>query len=505
MHPIETALLEFFNQESLSLFSQTHSNQTHSSQPHLDQSVVNSTDSEHLAKRTLFIAYSGGLDSSVLLHAAVQLIHFKKIKNLTALHVNHGLQKQASDWQIFCEKKSKNYKVSFLSVKLNLLAKNKTSEDDARKGRYDFFEKQMEMDDVIALAHHQNDQVETLLFRLFRGTGLHGLSGIPKSRKLKQGHLIRPLLEFTRQDLKQYAKQNKLEWIEDPSNLTNQYSRNFIRNDIIPLIKTQWPSVEKSLMNFSNIAKEQIEILNEVAQQDLKLAEVNYSVINGLQLQPLKLLELEKLSKARQKNCLHYWVKQLTGQSATSKEISEVLHQLYSTDRRFKHKSIKVKVSSGWMRSYDSLLFYCLSDEPSALTKSHVWKHLKEDFVLDNGLKLTCFAMDINQEKQPLLLRAPNKNEVVTLRARVGGEVITPSYRQHSAELKKVYQELKIPTWQRKWLPLIYYNEQLVAIPGVVVDRSVLYESSDLATDSFSIHFQRSNAPEFTDRFKIKE
>jgi len=463
MHIIETALLNHFNQCCL-----------RSSQSNSQTSLLTQNDS-------LIIAFSGGLDSSVLLFAAIQLYRQNKIPNLAAAHVNHGLQSSSNDWQNHCQQQCDSYQIACYSKQLNLSQLNKTSEEDARNGRYQFFKELVEDGQTMAFAHHLNDQVETLLFRLFRGTGIHGMSGIPASRKLFKGQLIRPLLDFSREQLKAYAVDNKLQWIEDPSNQSSQYHRNFIRNKVVPLIQTKWPKASNSIANFSLLAKEQVSILDEVAKEDL----------NQIELTPktLCLEKLIKLSIARQKNLLHFWIKKKTASPTNGSDIEELIKQLgldtednNSSDSELKQKQIEIKISSGFLRSYNGELYFCHQQEPVALTEKVDWDDLKENLQLDNGVELTAEFSNENT----LQIRLPKENEKITVRPRVGGEVAHPFGRNHSTDLKKIYQELKVPPWQRKWLPIIYYNDQIVAVPNVFVDQCMWLEGDDVG---FSVKF----------------
>jgi len=465
MHPIEEALLD-----SLKLSSVIEENF-----PSVFPQII--------------IAYSGGLDSSVLLHAAYQLKKQNEISNLSAAHVNHGLQQHADDWQNHCQQICEGYQLELKTKRLNLAEKNKRSEADARNGRFQFFEQLVDDGQLIMFAHHLDDQVETLLFRLFRGTGMHGMTGIPESRNLGSGRALRPLLKFSRQDLLDYAELHQLKWIEDPSNQQSDYRRNFIRNDVLSLIRSKWSSVSQSIAQFSNVAKQQVEILDEVAEKDL--LDLNISS------ESLCLNKLIDLSSARQNNLLHYWVRKITNLSPSFGEIGEVFKQLdFSTGVIVDpEKAIKVKVSSGWIRSYNQRLYFCAKEEPSPISRTLVWQDLNQPLDLGNGVTITCLNSenDLSENKpsdKNLLVRKPKAGEVVSVRARVGGEVVHPSYREHSTELKKVYQELKIPPWKRKWLPHVYYNDELIGIPGVFVAKQfqVIQEGQ-----YFQIDYQATN------------
>jgi len=428
---------------------------------------------------SLFVAYSGGLDSSVLLFASKQLLNKKLIEKVQALHVNHGLESESDSWQTHCQSICDRYSIELFSKSLSLLSSSeKVSENLARNARYDFFESHLEKNKLIAFAHHQDDQVETLLFRLFRGTGISGAGAIPESRMLGEGKIIRPFLNISKTELLDYAEKNKLKWIEDPSNFENGYSRNIIRNTIIPLIKQSWPKVTDSLNSFTNIAREQNEILIEVANNDL----LAVSLDNNSKIAVTKFI---RLSKARQKNLLHYWIanhSQNDFARATNQEIEELLHQLekHFSEINFEHSNgfkLNVKLGNCRVRFYDNKLWLCEHSEPAKLEKTVAWDNVLQSMDVFNNQNLT--TRNSTSRTNDLSIRMPRNDEIVTLRPRVGGEKIKPQYRDKSCELKKIYQELNIPHWQREWLPIIYYNDQIACIPGVLVNKELSANPED--------------------------
>jgi len=418
-----------------------------------------------LARPSVLVAFSGGLDSRVLLHGIYQAYQSDLLASVRVAHVNHGLQKEADQWQVFCQQICDQYQFPLLTRKFHLSLENKNSEQAAREARYHFFEEIIQKNEWIVLAHHLNDQSETILFRLLRGTGLHGLTGMPRSRPLGQGYLLRPFLNISRDELQAYAEEHQLEWIEDPSNQTNDYSRNFLRNKIIPMLYDKWPQLDKSLKNFSQIVDDQVSILDEVAREDIKSLSFNDK--------SLDIGGFKNLSRARQRNSLHYWVKKQSLLSPSKIEIEEVINQLDAA----LENAIKVKIGGGWVRSYDGKLYFCLLEEPKVLVEEVVWNDLSVNLLLENGVELILSDENVVSEKKQqnnLQIRKPLSNEVVKILPRSGGELTTPNYRRHSTDLKKIYQELKVPPWKRKWLPLIYYNDLLVAVPGVFVEQSVI-------------------------------
>lgn len=434
--------------------------------------------------QTLFIAYSGGLDSTVLLFASQQLFNKKLIPKIGALHVNHGLESEANNWQIHCQLVCDTHSIEFTSKELKLLSSGKkSSENIARNARYNFFESHLEQNSLMAFAHHQNDQVETLLFRLFRGTGISGAGAIPESRKLGVGKLIRPFLNISKDELLTYANKNHLTWIEDSSNFENEYSRNIIRNTILPLIKKSWPKVTDTLNSFTHIAREQNEILLEVASNDL----LSISSDNNNQINISLFI---KLSKARQKNLLHYWISSnLKNNSsknnysrATNQEIVELLKQLkkyFNEGFSECSKAFKLNVKLGdWrIRFYDNKLWLCDSCEPIKLEKNILWNNISQPIEIFYQQEI--MPIKLRNSESELSIRRPVDDEVVTIRPRVGGERVKPQYRDKSCDLKKIYQELNIPHWEREWLPIIYYNDQIACVPGVFVNKDLSTKSTN--------------------------
>lgn len=439
------------------------------------RSIENSLDAT-----TILVAYSGGLDSSVLLHACVQLLSSSKISTLNAIHVNHGLSDHADNWQNHCQQVCDLYNVPLLVETFELASQGKTSELDARKARYSCFESRIKNEQILLFAHHQDDQLETVLFRLFRGSGVHGMAGIPNSRPLSKGHLLRPFCNIPKSELQDYASRNQLSWVDDPSNQSSRYSRNFIRHEIVPLLQTKWPQVSNAVSQFSQIAKDQSSILDEVADADISAV--------ALDDYRLRLNKLCQLSTARQKNLLHFWIRRHAGQPPVNQDIDEILRQMArstSSEDRLGNKSqdkiddkkcdkkMAIKLAGVWIRSFDGVLFLFKNDEPKVLEERVVWQDIGRNLRVNSDIVIV-----VEKEQHWLLsendfrLRLPTVKEVVTVRARSGGEAAKPTYRNRSTSLKIIYQEAKVPPWRREWLPIIYYNDRIAAVPGVFVDQS---------------------------------
>ncbi|MFS2200468.1 tRNA lysidine(34) synthetase TilS, partial [Pseudomonas sp. Pseusp3] len=259
---------------------------------------------------TWHIAYSGGLDSTVLLHLLAHLAKTESLPALSAIHVHHGLQAVADAWPEHCRSVCAALGVPLQIVRVQVQP-GASLERAARDARYHAFSEVIRPGEVLLTAQHRDDQAETLLFRLLRGAGVRGLSGMPRQRPLGKGHLLRPLLDATRAELEAYAAAHQLRWIEDPSNQDRQFSRNFLRHQVFPVLTTRWPQAMATMARSAAHLSEAQGLLDELAQIDLNQARTA-NEFDWLGLPSLELASLEKLSAARQRNALSHWLEPLT-------------------------------------------------------------------------------------------------------------------------------------------------------------------------------------------------
>jgi tRNA(Ile)-lysidine synthase len=213
--------------------------------------------------KKVFIAYSGGVDSTVLLQAFYELSKVNKI-NLEAIHVNHNLNTQSKLWEAHCKNFCNKRAIKLHTASVKITKKGSGMESAARNERYQIFQNIISNEGQVLTAHHQDDVAETILFRLFRGTGIDGIRGLQEKRKLGKGVLIRPLLSFNKKELEEYATLNKLECIEDLSNHTNEQDRNFIRNELLPLIDSRWTKVTNRINTTASSINTKLGIFNDL-------------------------------------------------------------------------------------------------------------------------------------------------------------------------------------------------------------------------------------------------
>jgi tRNA(Ile)-lysidine synthase len=260
------------------------------------------------------IALSGGLDSSVLLATSALHAEGRDI-TLSAVHIHHGLSPRATEWVEFCRAVcvALNIPIEVVHVAVPLTT-GEGLEAAARRVRYQAFESHAA--DYILLAHHANDQAETLLFNLMRGTGVRGAAGIP-SVGGAAGRYLRPLLACARTDLEAYAKQHALRWVEDESNEDKSFSRNYIRHEVIPVLEARFPAAVESLSRAAEHFSEAQGMLDEIARMDL-------GDRSGF---PVPVSLLRNLSESRARNVLRYLLGNSGLQAPGGKRLGEVLRQ----------------------------------------------------------------------------------------------------------------------------------------------------------------------------------
>lgn len=392
----------------------------------------------------IFLGFSGGLDSTVLLHYLASF-HPELAKKTHVLHVNHGLSSNALAWEKFCQEFCQALKLPIQVKRLELKILTNI-EEEARQARYAFFSSILDKDSFLLLAHHQNDQAETLLLQLFRGAGLDGLAGMPMIRPLGLGFILRPWLHLERKDLESYAKEQGFAWIEDESNQDRRFSRNFLRHEVLPLLETRWPGVMKTLARTASHATEAQHLL-----QDLAFLEYP-----ELRMPSLSLSRLKGLNKEHIHNLLRTFFK-----------VQGVICPDTATFKRILPELILAKDGAqpliAWggysLRRYQDTL-YLLKDLAQPLVTELPWLDFPEDLNLGSGLGV-------------LLAKKVTKGLVIppgaciSLKFRRGGERF--HWHGQTKSLKKLMQDWKIPPWLRERIPLLYVDGILAVVIGYAI------------------------------------
>ena len=395
----------------------------------------------------IFIAYSGGLDSHVLLHLMANIFQDKKKAGLAAIYVNHNLSPKSKQWAKHCQKVCKKLGVAYISksIDANIKSDIHSPEEILRKHRYEVFAKILPKNSYLLTAHHANDQAETLLLQLFRGAGPKGLAAMPEKIKFARGWLVRPLLNLSQEEILEYAQKYKLKWIEDESNADTKYDRNLIRHKLIPLIKKTWSGIIATLNRVASHCGETNELLEILAEKDL-LDVASKNNENTLSIELLK-----KLAFIRQKNTLRFWLHKLHLPMPSEVKLNEVIRTVVNS--RYDAMPV-VKWFGVEIRRFRDRLYamapLTTHDNKVVLSFSKKTLKLPADLgVLKISIK-SGFKLDLKK---------------LTVRFRQGGEKLKlPKRGAH--DLKDLMQEWDIPTWLRDRIPLVYCDDKIIAVVG---------------------------------------
>jgi tRNA(Ile)-lysidine synthase len=391
------------------------------------------------------VAFSGGLDSTVLLHLLAGLAQREPLPPLRAIHIQHGLQAAAEAWPAHCQQVCDELGVSLLQREVQVLP-GASLEQAARDARYAAFVEVLGPDEVLLTAQHRDDQAETLLFRLLRGAGARGLAAMPATRKLGGGQLVRPLLAVSRAQLEAYARGHGLRWVEDPSNSDERFSRNFLRRQVLPLLTQRWPQAVASMARSAAHLSEAQDLLDELAQVDLAAIEQE-SRFAGLPLPSLALAPLLRLSAARQRNLVRYWLAPLTSLPDSDHWAGWVSLATAAVDA-----APIWRLAGGELHRADGRLWWLsgvyLQALPSIALSLPAYKPLS---LPGNG---------------HVCLRGPAPSGALQVRYRQGGEQLHLPQRGRR-DLKRLLNEAGVPGFLRSRWPLLYQGEQLLAVANL--------------------------------------
>ncbi len=443
------------------------------------ESALASVLSKH-PKVPLVIAYSGGVDSQVLLHAfsSLKKKHSPITNVITVCHVNHGLSTNASAWQAFAKQECQKLNLALIVRQVNVQAQaQKSLEALARDARYQALHSIYNEPSLIITGHHSDDQAETFLLALKRGSGLKGLSSMAIETRQAKDLLVRPLLNISRAQIIDYAQEHDLIWVEDESNSDTRFERNFIRNDIMPLLTKRWPSIVNTINRSSEHCQEGQLLLNELAEDDLNLCRQ--------QADCLLVERLNNLSKARFNNLIRYFLGINSCLMPSAEQLTQLRQQLSAAD----DKNPMVKLGEHYFRRYKNALYLTDDfDDVSQWQTDVDFLDNKKSIELPNNLgqlELIVGRQERSDARQSIvnikhLILAPSKEQKVTLRFNHDNPKCLPDYRNHTRGLKKVLQELDIPPWQRKRIPFLYYDNVLVAAVGFFVCQAFLPQAGEL-------------------------
>lgn len=354
------------------------------------------------------VALSGGVDSVVLLHLL-------RDRGVRALHVHHGLSPNADAWARFCRRLCRQWKVPLTVRRVRVAKAGEGPEAAARAARYGVFKKSPL--DVVFLAHHLDDQAETVLMNLLRGAGVAGARGMPPEGRFGGKRLLRPLLEVSRDEILAYARQHRLEWVEDESNADATLTRNFVRRRLAPLIATRFPAWKASVARAAR----------HFSKQEIRAEEL-----------------------------LRAYLREKGLKSPSEAKLVEMLKQLTSGGARtlVQHDGMRLRVYRGRLSLAPAA--------PQAPFAPLRWRGERRIAIPALGGELRfrpSRGKGIDAKHAPL-----------EVRLRSGGERLQPDARRPRRTLKNLFQEAGVPPWQRERLPLLFSGEALVWAPGLGVD-----------------------------------
>ena len=448
---------------------------------------------------SILIGLSGGVDSVVLLH----LLHKLAARfswQLSALHVHHGISQNADAWVEFCADLCARHQISLHIERVDIEPLRAHGiEAAARKLRHAAFARQP--CDFVALAHHADDQAETLLLQLLRGAGVRGASAMPVlslskwpllARRSGSPNILRPLLHCSRQEILDYAAAHDLQWIEDESNADDNYPRNFLRHRVLPLLSEKFPAYRDTLARSAQHFAEASKLLDDLARldapdlfpSDKTTSHSTWLPKYGSQVAgypaseeseargakpargegdefSLEVSRLQYLSLSRAKNLLRYFLHSVGAPMPQAVQLDDMLQQLCNARedaavciaygdwqvRRYQGKAYVLRA----LGEFDqSLVLPWHGESELDWPALHAWLHFKH--TKSSGISL-----------------AKLQREPVTLRFRQGGETMRPHPNAATRSLKNLLQEHHIPPWQRDRLPLLYCGDELVCVPGVAI------------------------------------
>ncbi|AMN47331.1 hypothetical protein ACG33_09530 [Steroidobacter denitrificans] len=437
--------------------------------------------------RRLCIAYSGGLDSTVLLHAAARLCADHPGHRLRAVHIDHQLHDDSARWSTHCEAFAGRLGAAFQKVTVEVPRRpDQGLEAAARAARYDALGALLAPGELLLTAHHADDQLETVLLALMRGAGLRGLSAMPSGQRFARGWLVRPLLGFTRTALEAWACQERLEWLTDPSNTDTRFDRNYLRHRVLPALQERWPAAARSAVRSAAHLGEAGAVLDALAARDYAAAGVGACVA---------LEALRSLDPARRRNLLRYWIRQQGLLAPSTRKLAAIEHDLL---RAREDRVPCVAWEGGELRRHAGLIHALRPGEvPAAAFEPLRWPvrwPATQPLVLPGGLGRLrlehCGSRENGGHETvmaeigmsgPGLVGPPVTGPPVTgppitglavtrlapsleVRARRGGEFLRPAGDPHRRTLKKLLQSRGVLPWWRPHVPLIYSAGRLAAV-----------------------------------------
>ncbi|CAM3734815.1 tRNA(Ile)-lysidine synthase [Vibrio aerogenes CECT 7868] len=415
------------------------------------------------AQSRFILAFSGGIDSRVMLHLLSGFIR-ETGREVLAVHINHGLSPDADLWAERCRQWCQDEDIAFQLHPVSLDKKSKGGlESIARQARYEALQHYVGANDLLLTGQHSHDQLETFLLALKRGSGPKGLSSMGEVSGFGAGKLVRPLLKISRTEIESFAKQHQLDWVEDESNQDLHFDRNFIRHKIAPVLLKRWPELPVAIQRSTELCAEQEALLDELLAQQLDRAQLP----DGSLSVPVLL----SLSEAVCRRVLRMWLARYDLQMPSRVQLMTLYHQVILAKE---DADPRLHLGNSVIRRFSGRL-YCLP----AVTDVTEWQHkitFNQPVELPDDLGL----ITLRECDQGSLSREKLAGVSLTIGFNPQGLSACPVGRCGRTRLKKLFQEYKVPVWQRRRMPILMAGEQVVAIAQLFVDRDFTGTGCDL-------------------------
>ena len=374
--------------------------------------------------------------------------------SVNAIHINHQLSSNSQDWLNHCIDQCNRLNINLETVSVNLSGNTGEGlESEARTLRYQVFNSLLETDDLLLMAHHLDDQIETFFLRLMRGSGVDGLSAMPEIRALDKGYLGRPFLSLSKAHLENYANENCLSWVEDESNASSLFDRNFLRNQVLPLISTRWPMYRKPLQRSINLFGELSKQLDQEIQPELQ----HRLTADG----GLKVSGLMDIDRSLIKRLLREWIQGKDRLPPSQSQLDTIIDSVINA-REDAQPVLKLK--DYCIRRYQSAI-YCTASL-DVIDKASINLAVDSPVMIIGVGQVTGRSCQVNHNREYAIATTCLP---LTLRFDYQGDSIKPANRHKNRDLKRLLQEYRVKPWLRDRLPLIYSGEQLVAVADIFV------------------------------------
>lgn len=416
----------------------------------------------------IILAFSGGVDSRLLLELLSRYQQVNSTGNnpikCHAVYVHHGLSSNADDWADKClmwaDQVGITCSVDQVSLDIN---SGDSIELLAREARYQVLSKHIQAGDLLLTGQHADDQVETFLLALKRGSGPKGLSSMAESMPFAGGMLVRPLLAIKREQIEAAAKEEGLDWVEDESNQDTRYDRNFLRHRIVPDLSERWPSIHQAVQRSASLCAQQEALLDELLGAVFERA-----LKSDLSLSIDELATHSDLARAR---LIRMWLAKLNANMPTQVQLNLIWNEVGLAQQ---DANPKLQLKQGEVRRFQNRLYWVT--ETADVT---TWQ---SDIQTDTALVLPerLGELTLNTSSEQATIALPPQPELLRVTFNPEGLSAHPTTRNHSRKLKKLFQEYNVPSWLRRQIPILMYQNQVVAVAGLFVDRAFSGQDCEL-------------------------